>query len=40
MLKQLYLIIILTFCAVFAQAEEVKGQVFDDNNDYRCRRRI
>ncbi len=26
MLKQLYLIIILTFCAVFAQAEEVKGQ--------------
>ena len=32
MLKQLYLIIILTFCAVFAQAEEVKGHVFDDNN--------
>lgn len=32
MLKQLYLIIIITFFAVCAQAKDVKGHVFDDNN--------
>ena len=31
MLKQLYLIIILIFFAITAQAKEVKGHVFDDN---------
>lgn len=32
MLKQLYLIIILIFFAITAQAKEVKGHVFDDND--------
>lgn len=32
MLKQLYLIIILTFFSICAHAKELKGHVFDDNN--------
>lgn len=32
MLKQLYLIILLTFFAVYAQAKDIKGHVFDDDN--------
>lgn len=32
MLKQLYLILLITFFAISAQADEVKGHVFDDNN--------
>lgn len=32
MLKQLYLILLITFFAISARAEEVKGHVFDDNN--------
>ncbi|KKB55683.1 TonB-dependent receptor [Parabacteroides gordonii] len=32
MLKQLYLILLITFFAISARADEVKGHVFDDNN--------
>lgn len=32
MLKQLYLILLITFFAISARADEVKGYVFDDNN--------
>lgn len=32
MLKQLYLILLITFFAISAWADEVKGHVFDDNN--------
>lgn len=32
MLKQFYLILLITFFAISARADEVKGHVFDDNN--------
>lgn len=32
MLKQLYLILLITFFAISARAEDVKGHVFDNNN--------
>ena len=32
MLKQLYITLFILFSAITARAEEVKGHVFDDNN--------